>query len=402
MKNLYFLLLATTIMIACENQANEITIQNNDNLELTDKIVVIPRNQLNNAENNMHPIITSNGDTLLTQLDDLDNDGQWDELVFLVDLAANQEKHLNLKWVEEPINFENHRTNIRFAKKTSEGTYQKLITEKRPQDHTKAKPTVNYQMEGPAWENDKVGFRMYFDPRNGFDIFGKTTEKMVMDQTGINGNYHELQDWGMDILKVNNSLGAGALAMYWQDSLYRLSNTGSARFQLITEGPVRSIFDLIYEGWPINGQKVNVTHRIIIEAGKYFYTSEVLLENTPEAANLATGIVNIKADTVYEKVVKGNQIMATHAPQAFNGEYLGMAIFADQKQVMDIYQAPDLGKGVTQTYALLLKIAAKPVQFHFFAGWELSNPDFASQQDFIDEVEKAISQLEAVPQLSFN
>ena len=52
---------------------------------------------------------------------------------------------------------------------------------------------------------------------------------MVLDEVGTDTakNYHQLSDWGMDILKVGTSLGAGALALQLQtndgkDSLVRL------------------------------------------------------------------------------------------------------------------------------------------------------------------------------------
>ncbi len=45
-----------------------------------------------------------------------------------------------------------------------------------------------YQMEGPAWENDLVGFRNYLDQRNGMDIFGKIESRMVLDSVGVAGS----------------------------------------------------------------------------------------------------------------------------------------------------------------------------------------------------------------------
>lgn len=50
-------------------------------------------------------------------------------------------------------------------------------------------------MEGPAGKNDKVGFRNYYDLRNGMDIFGKITDKMVLDTIGLTGSYHDLSNW---------------------------------------------------------------------------------------------------------------------------------------------------------------------------------------------------------------
>jgi hypothetical protein len=39
---------------------------------------------------------------------------------------------------------------------------------------------------------------------------------MVLDEVGADTskNYHQQADWGMDVLKVGASLGAGSLALY--------------------------------------------------------------------------------------------------------------------------------------------------------------------------------------------
>ena len=77
-------------------------------------------------------------------------------------------------------------------------------------------------------ENDKVGFRLYLDGRNAKDIYGKRTSELVLKDIGLDesgtpvDNYHVLRDWGRDILQVGNSLGAGGLALFENDSLHRL------------------------------------------------------------------------------------------------------------------------------------------------------------------------------------
>lgn len=404
MKNLnytFLFIITLTFLLSCQPDQTTITVSNNSNIDLETKVITVERLSISNIPADKFPLVIDAEDTLVSQVDDLDQDGTWDELAFMVDIKANQEKQVQLLWVNDIVTFK-PRTNIRFAKKTEDGSYNEMITEVRPEDHTKASPTVTYQMEGPAWENDKVGFRMYFDPRNGFDIFGKTTDEMVLDQVGIKGNYHELQDWGMDILKVNNSLGAGALALQWQDSLYRLSTTDEAQFQLISEGPVRSIFALIYKGWQVGEDQLDLTQRITIEAGNYFYKSNVAVNNLPENAHLATGIVNIKADTMYQENAHGMKILATHAPQAFAGEQLGMAILADEESAMQVMKAPETGNGISQTYVYVFQPALQPVSYYFMAGWELTSDKFASKNGFLEAATNAAAHIATGVEVSIN
>ena len=110
-----------------------------------------------------------------------------------------------------------------------------------------------FQMEGVAWENDRVGFRNYMDERNGMDIFGKTTADMVLEEVGIAGapSYHEPGAWGMDVLKVGTSLGAGAIAYMFEDSLYRVGDSGAGSYHVVFQGPLRSRFRLDYEKWKL-------------------------------------------------------------------------------------------------------------------------------------------------------
>ena len=76
-----------------------------------------------------------------------------------------------------------------------------------------------YQMDGPVWENDKMGFRQYFDGRNCCDVFGKRISEMVLDTVGISpeghpaNTYQVVREWGCDILSAANSFGLGGLAM---------------------------------------------------------------------------------------------------------------------------------------------------------------------------------------------
>ena len=122
-----------------------------------------------------------------TQLDDLDGDGQWDGLFALTHMDASSQKMVSLVFVlpdEFPV-FET-RTNLRLG--SNEKGYPELLEASRLEGityHNHSRTGEVYQMEGPAWENDKVGFRNYLDQRNGMDIFGKLIPEMVLDSVGI-------------------------------------------------------------------------------------------------------------------------------------------------------------------------------------------------------------------------
>jgi hypothetical protein len=252
-----------------------------------------------------------------------------------------------------------------------------------------------YQMEGPAWENDLIAFRNYYDARNGIDIFGKRTSAMVMDSVGINGrDYHTLADWGMDILKVGNSIGAGAIAMSIGDSLYRVGPCEEGRYRLVSEGPVRAILELTYRNVPAGHRSYNITHRISIYTGDRFYRSQVWVNNLQGDEDLVTGIVNmhaIPADTLAEGKMK---IMATLGNQGISGEVLGMALIFPASQFRRYWEAPAEGSGIVSTHLVSLALNKEAsTEYSFLAAWEMQDLRVKEREYFIDLLKSAARKL---------
>ncbi len=195
-----------------------LTLTNDSSVHLTDKAISIERSQLAEIpEGEIFPlIISSKGDTLPAQLDDMDGDKIWDELFFVADIAANSESKYTLEWVnikpDYPV-----RTSVRFGKRLSADIPVKPANEEvlTARQIPWTLGFQRYQTDGPTWENDKVGFRHYLDGRNAKDLFGKKTSAISPEDVGINSqgetedNYHVMEDWGRDILSVGNSVGIG-------------------------------------------------------------------------------------------------------------------------------------------------------------------------------------------------
>jgi len=372
------------------NDAYILSITNASDLDREHETILLHRKNLveifGELPEGQIPHIQSQADEWLpSQADDLDKDGQWDEVAFTLKIPAKSTKNLELvfKPSTEAVAFP-PKANVRLGEKMSkeDTAYQDLAQTVRKPGHTKAKPTAMYQMEGPGWENDKVGFRLYFDPRNGIDIFGKTTDELVMDnKVGIVGDYHKLQDWGMDILKVGNSLGAGALAISHNGTLHRLSGAENVTFEVLAEGPARAVFKLHYENWPVGDDTLQLTQQISIWAGQYCYKNEVSFEGMPEGAKVVTGIVNLQSDSMQQVAANGIKGISTYDAQAYGGEQLGMAVLADEGSVLSMEQAPEEGEGIIETFYVELQ-PAKPTVYRFFAAWELSDERFATQEGF--------------------
>ena len=283
-------------------------------------------------------------------------------------------------------------TNIRFARKKPT-LHEVSSLERLPGVDTKL-TSPELQMEGPTWENERVAFRNYFDQRNGMDIFGKRVHRMVLDQVGAPGepSYHDLQEWGQDILKVGNSLGAGAIALQIGDSLYRIAPGSNGTASILYEGPLQSAVRLQFADWKVKDRVYHVTHDITIQSGTRYYASAVTVDGLIGDENLVTGIVNMDSDSLYSFSGQNEVAFGTFDNQAYSGEKLGMAIALNKKDLVQSFATPDSGEGITQTYAVSMKLKnAVPVSFRFYACWEYEDKAFSSYDGFANFIQSDLN-----------
>ncbi len=134
---------------------------------------------------------------------------------------------------------------------------------------------VPERLDDFAWENDRIGFRMYGpaleatgEISNGIDIWLKRTEEMVVDQWYRDGDYHTDHGKGLDCYKVGRTLGAGAMAPYVDDTIVLGNNYVSCR--ILDRGPLRIAFELVYAPYEADGAAVNEKRIVSLDAGDAF------------------------------------------------------------------------------------------------------------------------------------
>lgn len=383
------------VMIGCSQQGLEIKLTNSLDQPRPDAQVVIHRDSLLKYEELLpqgaFEIVDTEQHVVPYQLDDLNGDGQWDELALVYSLPAGGSSSLFLRSVSvDAVPTFNDRAQVWFAQRDSAtGNYNELHFEMRPEGyHRIMTPPFFYQFEGPGWENDNVGFRMYFDERNGFDIWGKRTDDLVLQDVGIEDDYHSLADWGMDVLHVGNSLGAGSIAAKSGDQVRRLMDTKQEVFEEVADGPVRAIFELTYQGWQVGASTYSVRERISIWAGANGYQNEVALVGGQDSLNLVAGIVTSKLDG--EPEFGKNEpfkYLMTYGSQSANGANLGMALVSDTQNFVDYGSIGHSEGSVDSTAYIEMNLTSQqPVNYRFVTGWETGNSNFGQQQAFKDEV----------------
>jgi len=394
MKRLTGLIVLTSVLAVSCSYSPEVTFEVSNPLDnqRNDATLLLTRTQIEEEVNvpaGKVPLLSDEtGNPLPCQWDDVDGDGKWDELFTLLDMGPSSQSTLILSFIiPEDYPAFDVRTNLRLG--GSEPGYPELSEAARLEGvsyhNFSGRTGAAFQMEGPAWESDRVGFRNYMDQRNGMDIFGKTTTAMVLDSVGMEGrpSYHEPADWGMDVLKVGSSLGAGAIAYWYKDSLYRVGDNGSGTYKAVAEGSQRSIFDLSYQGWEVDGIPVNVNHQILITGGCRYYQSSVTHSGADLPLSLVPGIVNMKSDTLHVfELNESYTCLMTHDHQSEDATMLTMALMVQTNRLKSYGEAKEQGEGVTQTYyAVLDTKSGIAVPYRFYALWEKEDPSWANLEE---------------------
>jgi hypothetical protein len=386
-------LLCCLTLFSCSSP-NEVTLRINNPLDQprNDAAILLTRGEIDkwcNIPEGRVPLLTTlDGTSIPCQADDVNGDGSWDELFGLTDLEASGQRTLVVKFIL-PGDYPRFpaRTSIHLGDATDH--YRNLNSASRLEgvsyQNYEGVTSAAFQMEGVAWENDRVGFRNYMDQRNGMDIFGKTVPEMVLDSVGMEGgpSYHEPGEWGMDVLKVGTSLGAGGIGFMYGDSIYRVGDNGSGTFEVVFTGTQRSRFKLEYTGWSAGDQTVHVIHQIEIEGGRHYYQGRVSYDGTDAPFSLVAGLVNMESDTL-QLLRLNDQYTAlfTLDNQAEDGSVLGMALMVPSAHLASTGETRDTGEGITETYYAVLEASpGEQVPYRFYAFWEREDPKWASPEE---------------------
>lgn len=353
------------------------SIQNPTNLNRTDEIISVDIDMIKSISNdfNSDAFVVLVGNTELpSQAIDINGDGAIDVIKFVTNMAANSSEEIMIRFASSGKLERNYtqRTQAELShkfdgefkdRKYIGGKFKNVNNLRVPAEHTDHSSFIRY--EGPGWESDKVGYRYYLDWRNAIDIFGKKVSDMVLQNVGQDGydSYHEMSDWGMDILNVGESLGIGSIAAWNDNKAYRVAETDTITCQITAKGPIYSQITTRYYGWKIEGKKYDLISNLSITAGSRMTKHSISITNNPD--NLCTGIV--KHDNT--KILKGSKsnngwnYLATYGKQSLADDNLGMAILYKNSDVMEITEDEN-------SHVTVLKVNEGNLDYYFLAAWE--------------------------------
>ena len=246
-------------------------------------------------------LVTLNGKEIPSQLDDLDGDGTFDELCFITDIdkKGKQEFSVRLDDSGSPRSYtpQVYAEMLLTNKKVKSNNKQNLYISSLTVDNG-TNPYWMLHHHGPAFENDMVAYRIYFDHRQTVDIYGKYRKGLELKQTQFYPSKEQkAAGMGDDVLWVGETLGLGTLRGWDGSKPQMLKDVDKRTLRIVSRGPLRTIVEVVDKGWnTMNAGKdrLDMTTRYTLYAGRRDCSVDIKFNKQAADYRFATGIINVK------------------------------------------------------------------------------------------------------------
>lgn len=364
MKNSIFLFSIIALAACSKPRQKSLTIQNPLETERTE-IVSISVAALDSLFPSFTPgnlIVQASGedhDHCLAQWVDADGDGKPEAFLFEASLKGKEHKTYIVREMERPV-----------RDTALAGTYGRFVPER---------------IDDFAWENNRVAFRTYGPEAqrlvdagekggtlsSGIDCWLKRVEHGVIDswykKNSNGGSYHKDDGEGYDPYHVGASRGCGGLGILVGDSLYVSKNFVTHR--VLTNGPLRTTFELTYAPWPAAGAMVRERKIISIDRNSYLSRVEAHVASDSVLVGVTLGIA------LHDK--KG-EVKADSAQGWFrywepiDDSELGTAIVIDPARVLRYADYRTTKKDLSHLYVVAAAPRQAAVVYYTGFGWKKS------------------------------
>jgi hypothetical protein len=286
------------------------------------------------------------GRDLLVQAVDVNDDGKFEELIFQTDLGPKETKRFDLVAGDRTV-----------YRREDFKVYGRFVRERR---------------DDFAWENDRVAHRMYGaaletwaqEPltSSAVDVWTKRVPRLIVNDWYMVDDYHRDGETGGDFYSAGRTRGCGGNGLWVGGKLYPSANFRDSR--VYANGPIRVLFDLVYQAWDASGTKVSEVKRVTLDAGQNFsrFESRYTFDGGPREYTYAAGIKNNAGSTTASSKERGT-LRAWEPIKAAPGN-LGCGVIVDPAQVVDFPQADN-------NYLVVAKVpAGSPAVYHAGFAWE--------------------------------
>jgi hypothetical protein len=289
---------------------------------------------------------------LPVQADDLDGDGEVDELAFQVPLRPRQ---------------------TRIVTVTYGGADAIAPLKKAHASRTAARFATKY--EGPGWESERTAWRIYFDPRNAIDVYGKRRTGLYLEMFADPAyNYHEESPLGRDIYKVGSALGIGSVGALVDGKAVAVGEVAERAWRIVATGPVRSVVEVSYKGWKVGGRTLDLSSRFTQWAGERGFDHRIRLSNAEGVALVAALPNKAEAPALNPPVNAGPRLraLATWGRQVVETGAAGVKPLPDQNLGLAIlvFHAGTGAPSDAANHLVPLAPAGGSARWHVTAAWD--------------------------------
>ena len=246
-------------------------------------------------------IVTEGQKEIPCQLDDLDQDGTFDELCFLADLKSKENATYQVTFAAEGeprtyparVYAEMLIRNDKVKEKNKHNNFIESITARGD-----CANSYNIQHHhGVDFESELNGIRIYFDQRQTIDLYGKYQKRLELEATQFyTSKEQKAEGYGDDVLWVGNTFGLGAFRGWDGQQPTMIAPVRSRTQRVISYGPLRTIVEVFDRGWKADKDKapLNMTIRYTQYAGHRDTDVDVIFDKNVADYTFSTGIINVK------------------------------------------------------------------------------------------------------------
>ena len=343
---LLFFALGLTATVSAQRTFT-VNVENPMATERTDQPVVISLKTMGTVQS---ALVTLGGNEIPCQLDDLDQDEQFDELCFLVNMAPKEKQTYTVKLFNEGeprpyparVYAEMLMRNDKVKEKNKHNNFIQSIT-------VRGDCANSYNLQhhhGVDFESELNGIRIYFDHRQTLDVYGKFKKRLELQATQFYTSEEQKKEgYGDDVLWVGNTFGLGAFRGWDGQQPTMIEPVKSRTQRVISYGPLRTIVEVVDQGWVAEQGKpaLNMTLRYTQYAGHRDTDVDVFFNRDATDYRFSTGVINVKGSTELNDQQGLRGCWGTDYPSTdtlkWKPETVGLAVLVGKGNVVAVPQA---------------------------------------------------------------
>lgn len=295
------LLMCGVTVTNAETKTIKVKLTNPLNVKRSDVPVAV---SLRDVQFNVVDAVVKDGDReVSSQIDDLDRNLRNDELAFVIDMEAKEKKTLTVELYSDKQAERNYpcRTYgdmiVRDFKTKKKNKFPGYIHSLSAPEGVDVFHLLHHH--GADFESELVAYRVYFDERQTYDLYGKYNKQLELQTSQFYPDDEQLAaGYGDDVLWAGQTVGLGALRGWDGQKPTMVSPVKSRGQRMVASGPVRTIVELTDEGWQLGGQTFNIRQNVIIYAGHRDCEVQVYQDAPVKEVQFATGVINLN-DKMY-------------------------------------------------------------------------------------------------------